>query len=229
MVLAKLFGIASLTGYISALTPPKGLNDGSYRAYIDHLGREVHELVALPNGDKLDSSEVTQFVTDENALKTLTSRADNFSPDRKTISKRYYESSQYGFGDGILDIYCGCGFNLDPGNCDAAVADLKNQVGSDAQIPMNMAWYSIRGNVVAFACTRPESIDNYNKPSDSDANYLTISYEDITHFCGWYVAGTAMYVPFWATEYNQPYVEYMQYYDGLDFCYQSTGSSEDHC
>ena len=31
-------------------------------------------------------------------------------------------------GDGR--IWCGCGFNLNPGNCDAAVADLKSQLGT---------------------------------------------------------------------------------------------------
>lgn len=26
-------------------------------------------------------------------------------------------------------IWCGCGFNMNPGNCDAAVEDMKNQLG----------------------------------------------------------------------------------------------------
>ncbi|KAM0260137.1 hypothetical protein ACHAQJ_002901 [Trichoderma viride] len=47
------------------------------------------------------------------------------------------------------DVWCGCGFNLDPGNCDAAVADLKTQLPG-AHIYEGTSYYSIRGNVVAF-------------------------------------------------------------------------------
>ncbi|EEA19373.1 hypothetical protein TMatcc_009506 [Talaromyces marneffei ATCC 18224] len=231
MVSAKVLILASLAGCILALTPPKGLSAGSYRAYIDDLGREVHELVALPNSEELSPDTVTKFVTDENALEKLIARTENVTSDRQALSKRYYNANDYGFGVGLLDIWCGCGFNLDHGECDDAVQDLKNQVGSYAEIPFNMAWYSIRGNTVAFACTRPQgqSIQDYGRPSELNSDYLTISYAAITDFCGWYVAGTSLYTDLWEEGYNRPFVGYMQYHDGEDFCEDSTLSSVDHC
>ena len=49
-------------------------------------------------------------------------------------------------------IFCGCGFNMDTGDCDAAVADLENQFGNLNFVPPQQSFYSIRGSVVAFLC-----------------------------------------------------------------------------
>ncbi|KAH8686632.1 hypothetical protein GQ44DRAFT_833252 [Phaeosphaeriaceae sp. PMI808] len=46
-----------------------------------------------------------------------------------------------------------CGFDLSPSNTDAAVADLKVQLGDNGHwIDPGLLYYSIRGGVVAFVC-----------------------------------------------------------------------------
>ncbi|KAL6812859.1 hypothetical protein GGI42DRAFT_349017 [Trichoderma sp. SZMC 28013] len=116
-------------------------------------------------------------------------------------------------------IYCGCGFNLDPGNCDAAVADLKTQLPG-AHIYEGTSYYSIRGNVVAFVCVP------YVDPgvwTDISPDQYGQALATITAKCGRYIAG-AMF-----TGYSIEYVGYAQWYDGYDFCKHATDSSSTHC
>ncbi|KAF1945502.1 hypothetical protein EJ02DRAFT_475785 [Clathrospora elynae] len=56
--------------------------------------------------------------------------------------------------------YCGCGFDLSHSDTDAAVADLKVQLGDDGHwIDPGLSYYSIREDVVAFVCN-----ENSNGP-----------------------------------------------------------------
>jgi hypothetical protein len=93
---------------------------------------------------------------------------------------------------------------MNPGNTDAAVADLKNQLGGGktstgatssrhftnhacsllgAQVPARQSYYSIRGDVVAFACNRRDG------PTTLSGRTYAVSLESITRSCGLYIAG----------------------------------------
>jgi hypothetical protein len=37
-------------------------------------------------------------------------------------------------------IWCGCGYNMNPGNCDAAVQELKNQLGNSKSKNLSLLW-----------------------------------------------------------------------------------------
>ncbi|KAH7371950.1 hypothetical protein BKA66DRAFT_572518 [Pyrenochaeta sp. MPI-SDFR-AT-0127] len=114
-------------------------------------------------------------------------------------------------------VWCGCGFNMNPGNCDAAVADLKNQLSN--LIPSGTAFYSIRGDVVAFACNRGSS--NWIMNGNAYGEQLV----HITNLCGRYIAGSRQ-----AGEDNRALiVGYMRYSNGADFCGASTSSPANHC
>jgi len=83
-----------------------------------------------------------------------------------------------------------------------------------------MSFYSIRGNVVAFACNR-----------SPDRSWLLIANDyanalgSITGSCGSYIAG--------AYEFGDPnqalIVGYARYANGDDFCGGSTSSPANHC
>lgn len=173
------------------LTPfLEGMTDGVYRAYVDERGNEVHESVNRAFPDATPAAPISVVQRDEDSL------------------------AARDFGQ----IYCGCGFDLVPGDCDAAVADIKNQLGGGATFSYR-AYYSIRGAVVAFACARTY---DYTITGDNYASFVS----DVTSVCGRYVAGTF-------ADYGQGYlgadVGYMQYYSGLDFCAHAEGSSEHSC
>lgn len=116
------------------------------------------------------------------------------------------------------EIFCGCGYNLDPPSCDAAVADLRSQLGSYSTI--YQAYYSIRGPVVAFVCNLNPGF--FVTDSDDYGGYIAV----VTQQCGRYVAGT--YFAFDEGEYGAD-VGYMQYFAGLDFCGAAEGSSQNSC
>ncbi|CAO2651778.1 Nn.00g000610.m01.CDS01 [Neocucurbitaria sp. VM-36] len=116
-------------------------------------------------------------------------------------------------------IWCGCGFNMNPGNCDAAVADLKKQMKPSLVKP-KMSFYSIRGDVVAFACNRSPN-RNWLLVESNYANALA----RITGACGRYIAGS--------TEFGDPnqalIVGYQRYTNGDRFCDSATSSPSYHC
>ncbi|GIC89715.1 uncharacterized protein Aud_006140 [Aspergillus udagawae] len=137
---------------------PEGTTDGVYKAYINENGVEVHEPL-LPE----DIVPVTDSEQLEPAHFDMAMAADpSFSA-----------------------WWCGCGITMNHGDCDAAVQALKNQFGSGTvQIGANLAWYSISGSVVAFACNK------VNARAEASADRLTRSLQSITDRCGWYVPGT---------------------------------------
>jgi hypothetical protein len=84
-----------------AYTIPDGITDGVYAVSIREDGVEVHTRIADSDaGPTLDHREV------------------------KTVSQ---EDSLERREDGRL--WCGCGFDMNHANCDAAVQDLKNSMG----------------------------------------------------------------------------------------------------
>jgi len=125
--------VALLASSAAAYTFPTGQTDGTYVAYYDEEGREVHELRANVNTTVDDS--------------TINTRQE--APDFQNLNQRQLNTDT---------LHCGCGFNMDPGNCDAAVADLSYQLDHDnggcGVIQDNTAWYSIRGDVVALIRNR---------------------------------------------------------------------------
>jgi hypothetical protein len=115
-------------------------------------------------------------------------------------------------------IFCRCGCNLVPSDYDAAVTDLEKQLGNGVSITSG-SYYSIRGAVVAFVCSRSRDflISRFDY-----SQYVS----DVTSVCGRYIAGTYLAVCDGA---DQADVGYMQYYSGLDFCAHAEGSSSHSC
>jgi hypothetical protein len=116
--------------------------------------------------------------------------------------------------------WCGCGIQMDPGSCDAAVADIKNQFGGGNTVNSGLSFYSIRGSVVAFVCNRSSA--SYN----SDGNFFALVASDITNTCGRYVPGSR---DEGSNAFGQVIYGYMNYQNGLDFCYYSTNSASSSC
>jgi len=86
----------------------------------------------------------------------------------------------------IKQTYCGCGFNVNPTNTDAALAMLHDVLITDPVITGGGAYLALYGDVVAFIC-------NYNAYDlknlwFGDNIYNAVSY--VTIACGKYVAGT---------------------------------------
>ncbi|KAF3922131.1 hypothetical protein AA313_de0206012 [Arthrobotrys entomopaga] len=169
--------------------------------------------IAIPNNL---SEGVYQTYTDENG-KVITEKLDTRLTTvggTSSPSSPLKRSPDYYF--------CGCGFNMNPGNTDAAVADIKNQLNNIGfnGTPPGRSVYSIRGDgnqrVVAFLCNRDSA--NWAVLGNQFGGYLA----EITGRCGRYIAGTY--------SNNNKYVAgYMRYGDGLDFCGASTTSPAHSC
>ena len=198
--------IALMAGSATAFTLPGGLEDGLYRAYYDKEGREVHEPLV----------NVTTTAPD----RRHTARQPE-APSLDPLDKRQAD----------YNIYCGCGYNLDHGDCDAAVSDLSNQFGGYDGSPCvwiqaDMSYYSIRGSVVAFGCN-PGYLGGIVQVCGQDyGDDLKV----ITSQCGAYVAGTFSPVLEGISE-RKTYIDlgYMQYYAGLDFCGNAESSPVSSC
>ncbi|KAF4217646.1 hypothetical protein CNMCM8980_005733 [Aspergillus fumigatiaffinis] len=79
--------------------------------------------------------------------------------------------------EGMMD-----GFTRNHGDCDRAVQNLKNQFGGGTvRIGPNLAWYSISGSVVAFACNKVAA------QAEASADRLTRALQGITERCGCFV------------------------------------------
>jgi hypothetical protein len=172
---------------------PQGTPNGVYRTYLDESGKEVHERI----GDGVPLSAATPL-------------HDLLTP-ASSMEKR----------GGPWSVAYGCGIGLDHGNTDAAVQDLKNQVGPDNRNQKDINFYSIRGDVVAFSCL------DHAWWTMTEASYLTNSFSTITSRCGWYIAGTAEQNPDQAAE--PAIVGYMRYTNGLDFCRNAFNSNQQSC
>jgi hypothetical protein len=194
--------LAAIASSTAAFVLPAGLRDGTYFVHYNEEGREVHQPVETVNSTTLDKR---QEVLDVEGL--------SFSP----LSKRQRPVDNFS---------CGCGYTLNPGDCDAAVADLTNQLNHGGGpnncgvIPRERAWYSIRGSVVAFACVGLLA----DEPIVICGKDLADSLSAVTGRCGRYMAGTmmrTMYSPnleIGIAPSGAAALGYMRYSDGLDFC-----------
>jgi hypothetical protein len=98
---------------VQAYTIPDGITDGVYAVSIREDGVEVHTRIA-------DSD--TGPTLDHRAVKAV-SQEDN-------LERRE---------DGRL--WCGCGFDMNHGNCDGAVQDLKNSMGKSLHFVLSRYCY----------------------------------------------------------------------------------------
>ncbi|KLU84493.1 hypothetical protein MAPG_03534 [Magnaporthiopsis poae ATCC 64411] len=209
--------ISSLT-LVAAFKVPEGQANGVYRAYYNAEGQEVHELL---------TPEMLISSPPEGAASVLQRSAPAaVAPGRfrrltLLLVISFYCNTELAPSSGGrrtgYDIYCGCGFTLDPGDCDAVVANLKAQFGSGYTfIQPRMSYYSIMGrSVVAFVC-------NY-----SGSAYLGVSAQTygewlivITAECGRYIAGSEG-TP---GSSSQGYMR-----SGSDFCANALTSPAHHC
>ena len=88
-----------------AFVVPSGTANGVYAVTIGEDGKEVHTKIS-------DSTNI-----------------QSIQPDDVTTVNKLGDLERRGNGR----IWCGCGFNMDPGNCDAAVESLVAQMGMQPQ------------------------------------------------------------------------------------------------
>lgn len=104
--------VFTLFAWAQAFVIPPGTSDGVYSVFNHEDGTEVHTKISVSSEVRRDATGITPF----NEVGALERRQN----DR---------------------IWCGCGFNMDAGNCDAAVADLKSQMSAQSQLAD--PWYSL--------------------------------------------------------------------------------------
>jgi hypothetical protein len=184
----------------TAFQIPEGTPDGFYVAYYDASGHEVHQPVT--------PDMISQVIDHETVASNLVSRPYPVP----TTSKRQTN---------FWETWCGCGIEVNHGDCDAAVADLKFQTRDRVRIEARMAYYSIRGSAVAFACNLT------GQTAVISDEGVGLSTQHITSNCGSYIAGTALHHFDSTAEF--PFTGYMRYSSGLDFCAASTSSTSNHC
>jgi hypothetical protein len=97
----KIAAAFALASLVQGFAIPADTKEGVYAVSKRDDGTELHTRVA----------EATDYEPNDSAL---------VSDNPADILKRGYRNQ----------IWCGCGFNMNPGNCDAAVQDLKNQMGA---------------------------------------------------------------------------------------------------
>ena len=121
------------------------------------------------------------------------------------LSKRQYQ------------VYCGCGFTLDPTDCDAAVNMFTAWISKGIDVGPNVGIYAFSNSVIAFFCNS----QNFGITSPP-VSIFTSNLNTIKQSCGRYIAGS-MGGP---GDYSEGY---MRYYDGLDFCGNALTSPVNKC
>jgi hypothetical protein len=193
MLYTILLCIPFLVSAVTAFTLPGDQADGVYLASLDARGKEVHTLTARDTERRDAAPSLDSFSTELAARDGKLSKRSGYS-------------------------YCGCGFTLDHGNTDDALADLRGQMGPGGKIiDAGQVVYSVRGSVVVFACNRNGNaglkIWNYN---------VQDSASQITNDCGSYIAGST------GGTYSYA-IGYMRYTTGLDICGNALTSPSNHC
>jgi hypothetical protein len=174
--------------------------DGVYQVVARDDGSEVHTKIAdVPD---LSNITLTQNSALDVAAQSSSQEVDNVLNGRSNGQN-----------------WCGCGYNMNTGDCDAAVADLKHQFGSINKVGPYLSFYSIRGGVVAFVCNTYSGSSFY-----TSGDTLGREFAAITNACGRYIAGSRDMGTSAPT-----IVGYMRYRNGLDFCRDSTSSPSNHC
>lgn len=216
---STLFLKSALVAFAAGATLAPNLPDGFYHVYTDDNGLELHTQVTSAASNNIPLLSWTHHSSNT----TYPNSAHPFRQPQNVENDLEKRCSTIPASGG--EVWCGCTHPLVPSDCDAAVADLKNQVGSQPGgiiLPkVGNAWYSIRGSVVAFQCP---FTDQYLSALDVDK--ITNELATITNTCGRYIAGT---IRAKVNGYNQNYdLGYMQYTANLDFCGADENSAQ-HC
>ncbi|UNI15411.1 hypothetical protein JDV02_001946 [Purpureocillium takamizusanense] len=189
-----------VTGAIAAVIPTN-TTDGVYVVTEDEFGNEIHKRISNP----------IHSVSEARSL-LAESEKQLYGRDDWLANENTPEYSKY----------CGCGFTLPTGDTDAAVADIKIQMGSGKWFK-NKAVYAIRGITVAFVCNRSD-----DRQAWASSGHITKLLARVSKACGSYVPGTC--------HQNQgndgtttANIGYMRWYSGLDFCDKAQGSDQHGC
>jgi hypothetical protein len=194
MHFTNLLAGSALVYLASAFKVPKGTTDGFYKVHLNAKGQEIHE-------------RVSNFEAEA-------------TPAEVSIVKRSLKEKR----ERHWETFCGCGIELNHDNCDDAVQDLKDQMGSTVWlVAPHTAFYSIRGDAVAFSCNNGDVGDAL-----TSGDWVTEAAELVTRGCGWYIAGTGkcLFITF---DLNTTDMGYMIWSDGVDFCGNAEASSDWQC
>lgn len=175
----------------------------------EHIKEGVFKVEQLPDGTEKHTMLSDPIVQQGNAP-SLIEQLSSSHVSRQVRPRWTYET------------WCGCGIDLNHGDCDAAVADLKHQLGSGKQWwGPTFAYYSIRGGVIAFACPTGWS-------TRAGENLIRDTLEAVTKKCGWYIAGTGKeYISNY--DETQAYIGYMNTHPNQDFCKDAFASNVGYC
>jgi hypothetical protein len=182
----------SLLSTVSSFTVPTNQVDGIYSVHRSPSGDETHTPHSSPPPSR---------------------RADEpLIPNLVSAISEVARLVQWG------QVHCMCGIVLSHEDTDAAVNDLKSQLGTDGKIMKPQeACYSIKGSVVAYVC----NMDG-NAPLKAWADVVSGSTEKISKARGNYMAGDTGGTTGVA-------VGYVPYEDGAKFCDQALTSGADSC
>jgi hypothetical protein len=123
---STIISFFTLSALARAFTLPAGATEGLYKVSKRSDGTEAHEVISTSMRTRRSPNPAPQFAN---------------PPDTED-------------DNGQL-IYCGCGVNLDQSDTDSAVSIVEGQLDANGgAIPIGNAYYSIQGNVVAFACAQ---------------------------------------------------------------------------
>ncbi|KAH8812871.1 hypothetical protein F5884DRAFT_317843 [Xylogone sp. PMI_703] len=220
MHFSQLLTTAVLAGLTAGLTLPSDLGDGSYRVYIDDRGLEVHERAN-------ETSDGVWEIVYASSPKAVNSARAVDTLEKRGGTDCGMTNTGLGSQKGCFTTWCGCGFTLNHGDCDAAVADLKTQPEKYGSIGPYLSHYSIRGSVVAFACNIRGGLNGIGSVDYSDW-MVTRVLQVVTDKCGWYIAGTGIYEDLFLDD-EYPEIGYMRYSNGLDFCVAADSASAGSC
>lgn len=125
MLLERLLPLFTVILLAQAYTLPDNASDGVYSAKMQN-GVEVHERIS-------DFPSSTELKTKRDSVSATSPIPRLFARQAQTMS------------------FCGCGFNMNPGNCDEAVAVLKDHldVNHNTGFWGEFSFYITRGSVVA--------------------------------------------------------------------------------
>lgn len=119
---AKSLLILGLAAVSSSFRLPDGLPNGSYQAYYNEAGEEIHELIS------------------ETILNSTTSH--------QVLSKRQFPLSKRS----SIQTWCGCDNPMNAGDTNVANEGLANQAASGPRIDPGTSFYTIQNTAVAFVC-----------------------------------------------------------------------------
>lgn len=185
---------AGVTAASSGWTIPEGQPNGVYSVSVDSSGKATHTFIR----DLIAPDHIEAPNKERRALGN--SAKLNIERDL----------------NGPYTITCG-GYEMDQGDCDGAVANLKNQCGGGATVGGNLDYYAIDNSVVAYFCNFNSGATNCYFFDAADA------YQLITGSCGLYQAGWDSLTAYYAPNGGPNYVSYgYENFGGNDFCGRGT-------